>query len=69
MAVTERTSGGKDAAYRHCGPTTKVRNDQYDGRTSDADLSDSDGKCLGERDEWNLAKVARRGKWAAGDED
>ena len=63
MAVKERSSGGKDAAYRYSGTTTKVRNDQYDGRTTDADLAESDGKCLGEREEWDLRKVERRGRW------
>jgi hypothetical protein len=65
MAVNERSYGGKDAAYRWSGPSTKVHNDQYDGRTTDEDLAESDGKCMGERDEWNLAKVSRRGKWKA----
>lgn len=65
MAVNNGTSGGKDAAYRASGSSTNVRNDQYDGRLTDEDLSDSDGKCLGERREWNLARVARRGKWKA----
>ena len=65
MAVKERTSGGKDAAYRASGASTRVRNDLYEGRLSDADLSESDGKCMGEREEWNLAKVERRGKWKA----
>jgi hypothetical protein len=67
MAVNQRSYGGKDAAYRYSGPSTDVHNDQYDGRVSDADLSDSDSKCLGERDEWNLAKVSRRGQWKAED--
>ena len=53
MAVKERSSGGKDAAYRASGSTTRVRNDQYDGRTTDADLAYCDGMCLGERGEWN----------------
>jgi len=61
MAVKNSgTTGGKDEAYRHSGPTTKVHNDQYDGRTRDEDLASSDGKCLGERDEWDYAKVERR---------
>ena len=67
MAVKNGTSGGKDEAYRHSGTTTKVRNDQYDGRTTDEDLSESDGKCLGERAEWDLAKVSKRGQWKAED--
>jgi len=59
MAVRDN-SGGKDEAYRHSGRSTNVRNDQYDGRTTDEDLSSSDGKCLGEREEWAYDKVERR---------
>ena len=44
-----------------------TRNDLYEGRVTDEDLASSDGKCLGERDEWNLAKIMRRGKWEASD--
>jgi len=63
MAVKDGSTGGKDAAYRHSGSTTRVHNDQYDGRTTDEDLSSSDGKCLAERNEWNLERVSRRGQW------
>jgi hypothetical protein len=69
MAVKERTSGGKDAAYLASGSTTKVHNDLYEGRMTDADLEYCDGHPLEEREEWNLAKVARRGKWQADPED
>lgn len=65
MAVNPRNgrdSGGviKDEAQRH---SRDVVNDLYTGRTTDEDLSSSDGKCMGERDEWNLEKVSRRGAW------
>lgn len=63
MAVKDGTSGGKDAAYRQSARTWNKRNDQYAGRTSDEDLAASDGKCLGERDEWAMEKVNRRGQW------
>ena len=64
MAVKDGTTSGKDRAHRErTGSSTRVRNDQYEGRTTDADLSSSDGKCLGERDEWNLERVSRRGQW------
>ena len=66
MAVKERTYGGKDAAYRY---SQGVRNDLYEGRTTDADLDYCNGYLLEEREEWNMAKVARRGKWEAGPED
>jgi hypothetical protein len=66
MAIRE---GGKDAAYLQSARNWHKPNDQYSGRLRDEDLAESDGKCLGERDEWNLAKVARRAKWEAGPED
>jgi hypothetical protein len=66
MAVKERTSSGKDEAYRY---SHGVKNDLYEGRTTDADLDYCDGMCLGEREEWNLAKVARRAKWHSNGDD
>jgi len=61
MAVKDGTMSGKDRAHlERTGPTTNVRNDQYDGRCTDEKLSSSDGHRLDDRDEWNLGRVWRR---------
>ena len=62
MAVNKNGAGDgiKDCAQRR---SRGVQNDLYTGRCTDEDLASSDGKCLGERQEWALDKVARRGQW------
>jgi hypothetical protein len=63
MAVNGKgMSGGKDEAYR---ASARTKEDLYTGRLTDDALSESDGKCMGERREWNMARVSRRGQWKA----